>query len=110
MTEFWKDKFSAVSPDKWAIYQGSLGNLLLLSQKINATLQDDDFDAKKNGKDDRNGYSHGSYSELKVSSNADWTPQEIEKRGKHMLTFMERRWNFIFESDEVKMSLLLPFK
>ena len=27
-----------------------------------------------------------------------------------MLTFMERRWNFKFESDEVKMSLLLPFK
>lgn len=111
VTEYWQGKFADVSPDKWAIYQGSLGNLLLLSQKINAALQDDDFATKKNGKTDRrNGYSNGSYSEREVSQKAEWTPTEIEERGKDMLKFMEDRWKFKFESDEVKKGLLLPFK
>ena len=51
----------------------------MLSQKINATLQDYDFETKKKGKDgERNGYSKGSYSELEVSKREDWTPAAIE--------------------------------
>jgi hypothetical protein len=109
VTEYWQGKFKGVSPDKWAIYQGSLGNLLLLSQKINATLQDDDFDTKKEGKTDRrNGYSNGSYSEREVCKYKYWSPEEIKERGMDMLKFMEDRWKFNFESENVKMSLLLP--
>jgi hypothetical protein len=109
VTEYWQGKFKDVSPDKWAIYQGSLGNLLLLSQKINATLQDDDFDIKKKGKTDRrNGYSNGSYSEREVCKYKYWSPEEIKERGMDMLKFMEDRWKFNFESENVKMNLLLP--
>lgn len=109
VTGYWQEKFSGISPDDLAIYQGSLGNLLLLSQKINATLQDYDFETKKNGKDsERNGYSKGSYSELEVSKKEDWTPEAIEERGMAMLSFMEERWKFKFQSDDDKKNLLLP--
>ena len=109
VTGYWQEKFNAVSRDHLAIYQGSLGNLLLLSQKINATLQDYDFETKKKGKDgERNGYSKGSYSELEVSKREDWTPAAIEERGLAMLNFMEKRWRFNFQSEEDKKNLLLP--
>ena len=81
----------------------------MLSQKINATLQDYDFETKKKGKDgERNGYSKGSYSELEVSMREDWTPAAIEDRGLAMLNFMEKRWTFNFQSEEDKKNLLLP--
>lgn len=109
VTGYWQNKFNGVSRDHLAIYQGSLGNLLLLSQKINATLQDYDFETKKKGKDgERNGYSKGSYSELEVSKREDWTPAAIEERGLAMLNFMEKRWKFNFQSEEDKKNLLLP--
>ena len=80
----------------------------MLSQSINAKLQNDDFKAKKEGKDnDRTGYSNGSFSELEVSENDDWGPEEIKNRGLKMLNFMEERWNIRFQSDD-KLKIILP--
>lgn len=111
---YWANTFKDVPQSQWPVYQGSLGNLLLLSQKINTQLQNDDFETKKHGRQAENpdkaraGYEKGSYSELEVSAKDDWTPKEIESRGMKMLTFMEEHWNFKFESDDVKRLLLLP--
>ena len=79
---------------------------------INASLQNDDFDDKKNPKFNdarnkiRNGYSDGSHSEIAVSQNKKWTPEVIKKRGQVLLTFMENRWNFKFKDDQTKADLL----
>lgn len=113
---YWAEKFGEIPQDEWPIYQGSLGNLLLLSQKINAKLQNDDFKTKVEGRNSDNedelriGYKNGSVSELKISENSDWTPEKIEERGLDMLKFMESRWNFKFKSKEDKLALILPLK
>jgi hypothetical protein len=99
------------------IYEGSLGNLLLLSQRINAELQNDDFETKKKGRvsadesKKRTGYSKGSAAELEVNNEKDWTPETIEKTGMTMLKFMEDDqwgWGIKFKSEEEKKNLLLP--
>ncbi len=113
-SSYWARVFNAVSKEMWPIYQGSLGNLLLLSQKINAELQNDDFETKKCGRQTadenkcRGGYKKGSFSELEVADKKDWTPEEIKKRGLKMMEFMENHWNFKFKSEEDKQALLFP--
>ena len=66
------------------MYLNSLGNLLLLSRKKNSTLQNFDFERKKclKNKDGKDiGYYNGSYSEIEVSKQTEWTPEQIKERG-----------------------------
>lgn len=84
----------------------SLGNLLVLSQSINSSLQNYSFETKKADNLERNGYANGSYSEMEVAKFNDWTPDTIYSRGMKLLSFMEERWNFKFSSEEFKKSVL----
>ena len=109
LTDTWKKAFSSIDPEDYDCYRGSIGNLLLLSQSINASLQNDDFDNKKDPKTDnkiRNGYSDGSHSEIEVSRKEKWTPDEIKERGMKLLNFMAKRWRFEFKDEESKAALL----
>ena len=54
----------------------------------------------------RNGYSNGSYSELEVSANDEWTPDQIKQRGIRLLDFMERRWGLSLGGSRAKIELL----
>lgn len=111
-TDNWQKAFSSVDQKDYHLYSGSVGNLLLLSMSINASLQNNDFDDKKKpryddaGKKIRNGYSDGSHSEIAVSKNDHWGPDEISKRGKSLLSFMEDRWVFKFKDEQAKTDLL----
>ena len=112
-TDNWQKAFSSVDPKHYHLCNGSIGNLLLLSMSINASLQNDDFDEKKRPKFDkkgekiRNGYSDGSHSEIEVAQKYDpWTPEEIKKRGQALLSFMAVRWGFKFKDDQAKSDLL----
>ena len=93
-------------------FQGTLGNLLPLSQSINSSLQNDCFADKKKPKYNdrkekvRQGYSDGSHSEIEVSIYEEWNPDSILERGLKLLAFMEKRWNLKFENDEAKTELL----
>ena len=108
----WSLGFDDLSEESKKYYNGSLGNLLPLSSSINSSLQNDCFNDKKNIKKDdkgnviRSGYSNGSYSEQEVALEAKWHPEEIEKRGLKLLTFMELRWNINLGSDKNKKDLL----
>ncbi len=112
--QYWQDRFGSLSLIDQLNYQGSLGNLLLLSQAINASLQNDGFDEKVKPKDDektgtrlRNGYADGSCSEMEVANNnSEWTPVQIYERGIKLLEFMEKHWDFRFQSLQVKQDLL----
>ena len=65
--EEWNKSFEGVAESELPYWRGSLGNLLLLSFSINASLQNDSFEDKKHpkldakGKKIRHGYSDGSH-------------------------------------------------
>ncbi len=112
-TAEWEPAFAAVSKEQQTRYNGTLGNLLLLSMSINASLQNDPFYSKKQPKFDadgnkvRNGYADGSHSEIEVARSSDWGPAEIRARGQKILQFMETRWEFRFrDSDREKLLFL----
>ncbi len=108
----WKDSFKGQKKSNKIYFQGTLGNLLPLSQSINSSLQNDCFKDKKKAKFNekknklRQGYSDGSHSEIEVSLYAEWTPDEILERGNLLLEFMEKRWDIKFENDYAKAELL----
>ena len=111
-TAGWAEPFADLSPEQRAHYNATVGNLLLLSQSINSSLQNDKFEDKKKprfnaaGVKLRNGYSDGSHSEIEVSQNQSWGPAEIKARGIKLLKFMEKRWDFRFRSDAERNQML----
>lgn len=108
----WKESFKSIKKGNLKFLNGTLGNLLPLSQSINSSLQNDCFVDKKNPKYNdkkekiRQGYLDGSHSEIEVSSYENWNPDNILARGIVMLDFMEKRWNLKFEDDYAKTELL----
>lgn len=108
----WKQAFKGIRKKERQRYQSSLGNLLVLSMSINASLQDDSFDEKRKQKKDRSGkvlragYADGSHSEIEVAGQREWGPDQIRQRGERLLRFMEERWNIRFEDEETRLGLL----
>ena len=108
----WKDSFKGYKKAEINFFQGTLGNLLPLSQSINSSLQNDCFIDKKNPRYNerkekiRQGYSDGSHSEIEVSTYEEWNPDNILERGLNLIEFMEKRWNLKFEDDYAKTELL----
>ncbi|MCZ2563432.1 DUF262 domain-containing protein [Bacteroides fragilis] len=111
---YWKKRFGHLKPTERRLYLNSLGNLLLLSRSKNSKLQNYDFDKKKclkskEGKDI--GYYNGSYSEIEVAKESEWTTERIKERGLSMLQFMEEHWKFKFKDWEIeKEEILFPTK
>ena len=86
-----------------SILLNNLGNLVLLGQSKNSEFQNKCFSFKKKHTNNLNsevGFYNGAYSEIEVSSFDNWTPKEIEIRGKKMLSFLEKRWNIKFSDWE----------
>jgi hypothetical protein len=108
----WKEGFKDYKESQRPYFQGTLGNLLPLSQSINSSLQNDCFEEKKKAKyNDRNekirqGYSDGSHSEIEVARYDEWNPESILDRGNKLLEFMEKRWELKFENENAKAKLL----
>ena len=110
-TDEWATFFGAIEKEHRRFYNATLGNLLLLSMSINASLQNDSFDDKKyakydsTGKKIRNGYSDGSHSEIEVSHNVpgDLTKSSEGDKTPHVHgESMELR----FKNDEERGKLL----
>lgn len=103
--ECWKKSFKSFKKQEKQFLQGTLGNLLLLSQSINSSLQNDCFNDKKKAKINdkkekiRQGYYDGSHSEIEVSNYRTWDADSILDRGIKLLKFMETRWNLQFEDE-----------
>lgn len=108
----WKENFKDYKKQVRHYFQGTLGNLLPLSQSINSSLQNDCFVDKKKPKYNdkkekiRQGYSDGSHSEIEVSNYPEWNADTILERSLKLLKFMEKRWDLKFE-DETAMAELL---
>ena len=116
-TSGWESAFATVPGEQRRNFNGSLGNLLLLSTSINSSLQNDDFESKKRPKFDkgdrtkkiRNGYADGSHSEIEVAAYDSWGPDEIRERGLKLLGFLEMRWKIRFRDEERERLLFLDF-
>ena len=108
----WKDSFKGFKKSEINIFQGTLGNLLPLSQSINSSLQNDCFMDKKNPRYNerkekiRQGYSDGSHSEIEVSTYDEWNAETIFERGINLIKFMELRWDIKFETEYAKAEIL----
>ncbi len=103
---YWRNQFRKYNDSEIKLLSASLGNLLPLAQSINSSLQNDSFTDKKNPTSSgRRGYVNGSHSEIEVSTEPDWTAQNILRRGINLLGFMGSRWKIAF-SDEQKTQLL----
>lgn len=99
--QYWQDHFNGFSEKELKVLSGSLGNLVPLSRSINSKLQNNGFEQKK-----ERGYFNGCHSEIEIAKEKIWEASSIYARGLKLLTFMENRWNFQFESDEQKDELL----
>ena len=93
-TAYWDGVFGGCTPQQKATLLGSLGNLLLLSQKLNSALQNDDFSKKKSR------YQNNSHSAIEVAQNSQWTATEIRARSEKLLDFIEKRWGLTFTNDQ----------
>lgn len=115
-TEAWAESFAAIPVENRPYFNGTLGNLLLLASSINSSLQNDSFAAKKHPKRDadgkklRNGYSDGSHSEIEVSANESWGPDQIRDRGLKLLKFLEKRWEVKIKDEDREKLLFLSFE
>ena len=108
---YWKERFDKFNENQKKLLTNSLGNLVGLSQSINSSLQNDDFNSKKmpkivNGEKKREGYLNGSFQEIEISYEGDWTENQILSRGLKLINFMEERWEIKFKNEEEKRKLL----
>lgn len=96
---YWNNKFDGYSKKEKHKLLNSLGNLILLSKSKNSKLQNNGFDLKKKY------YKIGSHSEIEVSSNDEWTPENILERGVRLLEFMEKKWDLTIENKKELLGL-----
>ena len=101
--KYWSDRFDKYSPNERKRLNGSLGNMLALSARINSKLQNHSFDSKI-----RERYSSGSKSELVVAAwpSKEWTPESILERGMEILHFIEKEFDFVFPNDKYRKEVL----
>ena len=107
---YWSNTFRAYSVEETKLLSASLGNLLLLSQSINLSLQNDGFPEKKSPQvKGRRGYIDGSHSEIEVAQKNDWTAKNILERGLLLLDYIELRWRIIFTKEQKSELLHIDF-
>ena len=107
-SEYWKSRFKFGRGN--IKYRNSLGNLLMLSQSKNEKLSNKPFNEKCCNKDNNLGYKFGSYSEMEVSTESEWTPKEILNRGIKMIHFINERWDLNIKKTDYKKFLGLDKK
>ncbi len=96
----WRKSFAGYSKMQKERLLHSLGNLVLLPQSKNSQLQNKPFEFKKrhtNKNGNTVGYFNGSYSQIDVAKNENWTPDEIYNRGKELIAFLGERWGIDFK-------------
>jgi len=102
-SDYWKSRFNFGRGN--IKYRNSLGNLLMLSQTKNEKLANKPFNEKCHNKDNNLGYKFGSYSEMEVSTEKEWTPETILNRGIKILRFINERWNLNIKKVDYKKFL-----
>lgn len=105
MDEDWPE-FTPFVRDQRRYLCHSLGNLVAVSVAKNASLSRSKFSEKVKGTDKVPGFSQGSFSELRIARNSQWTAAEIRARGIELLSFIESRWGVDLGDKAAKARLL----
>ncbi|MDO8318700.1 DUF262 domain-containing protein [Rhodoferax sp.] len=103
---YWTERFSQFNPAQKRLLRNSLGNLLPLAKPRNSSLGNKSFQEKLGDESTMTGYRYGSYAEVEVAQLTDWGPREIERRGIHLLEFLEKRWRISVGDDSQKLRAL----
>lgn len=106
---YWQNQYRQFTDEEVKMLAGALGNLLPLSQSVNSSLQNDSFYDKKTTKARRRGYENGCHSEIEVAKYNDWTAENIYTRSKKLLEFMENRWEFCFNNEQLDKLVYVNF-
>jgi hypothetical protein len=96
---YWEKRFpfDGRQERKKSMWQNSLGNLLLLSRSVNASVSNNAYPKKVDA------YKHGSFSENEVAALYNhWTLKAIVARGEKMLEFLQERWQISFDEYGMK--------
>ena len=92
--ECWKNDYSSLSKEIKKRKSHTLGNLLLLSNRKNSALKNNCFNKKNyDKKNKKEVFAKGSFSDIEVSQNENWTSEEIDNRSKKILRFLSDRWD-----------------
>lgn len=97
--EYWRKRFpfDGRQTRKQKMWGNSLGNLLLLSRGVNASLSNRPFTEKVSL------YKEGSFSETRLAATCKhWTQKSVIERGEQILKFLEQRWEIEFKDHGVK--------
>jgi hypothetical protein len=103
--EYWITRFGNLNKEQTQFVAHSMGNLVPLSRAKNSSLQNDNFDLKKNNGSGV-GFYNGSVSENEIAQIHEWLPETILERGLQLLAFMEERWQIVIGDEEFKTRLL----
>lgn len=106
---YWQNQYRQFTDEEVEMLAGALGNLLPLSQSVNSSLQNDSFYDKKTTKAGRRGYENGCHSEIEVAKYNDWIAENIYTRSKELLEFMENRWEFSFNNEQLNKLVYVNF-
>lgn len=106
---YWQNQYRQFTDEEVEMLTGALGNLIPLLQSVNSSLQNDSFYDKKTTKAGRRGYENGCHSEIEVAKYNDWTAENIYTRSKKLLEFMENRWEFSFNSEQLDKLVYVNF-
>jgi len=102
----WISEFSSLNKKEKYRNLHSLGNLVLLSNSKNSSLQNNCFNTKDYDKKNKQDvFSNGSYCEIEVSKNNKWTAIEIKERGEKILQFLSDRWDLIILDETIEALL-----
>lgn len=104
--DYWKERFSEFNPTQKRMLRNSLGNLVALARPRNSSLGNKSFPDKLGDDENKTGYRYGSYSEIEVSRQTQWGPEEILNRGIALLDFLEKRWRVTIGDKSQKIRAL----
>lgn len=102
----WTSRFDKYTGKERSILRHSLGNLVPLSQPKNSSFQNKPFLEKVGNSNNTIGFKYGSFSEIELTHNQEWTAVEILRRGVHLLKFMDKRWKIKFNDLESMVDFL----
>jgi uncharacterized protein with ParB-like and HNH nuclease domain len=109
---YWRERFGELTDKQKDRYKNTLGNLIIISKEKNDGLGNKEYPLKVDNKSINNplGYKYGGYAErYLVSEYEDWNMKNIEKRGKTLLDFIQKRWNIQIDKKLYKEFLGISF-
>lgn len=93
----WTKLYSKYTAKQRTTLRHTLGNLVPLSKPKNSSFQNKPFLDKVGNVKNTIGFKYGSFSEIELTDNKQWSATEILNRSIILLKFLEKRWNIKFD-------------